>query len=161
MDYHCRDCKIEYQRQRNKNRHINFPWLHRLQDIKNRCTSSFNKRYKNYGGRGIQCRITGEDLEYMWFRDKAYNMKDPTLDRIDNNGHYELKNCRFLERSENSTKDKGNPVFQFDKNGNFIKEWHNVFTAHRTLNIPSQNIYNVIDKQNRSAGGFIWKLKEE
>ena len=38
----------------------------------------------------------------MWFRDKAYLMKKPSIDRINSKGDYELSNCRFLELSENS-----------------------------------------------------------
>ena len=33
-------------------------------------------------------------------------MKQPTIDRIDNNGHYELSNCRFIEMKVNSIKDR-------------------------------------------------------
>ena len=41
------------------------------------------------------------DLRYLWFRDKAYLMKRPSIDRRDSKGDYTLKNCGYLELSEN------------------------------------------------------------
>lgn len=68
---------------------------HRCEDKKTRC-------YKYYGARGIRCSITKEELEFLWHRDYAANMKRPSIDRIDPDGSYELDNCRFMELSENS-----------------------------------------------------------
>ncbi len=136
------------------------PWRHRLQDIRNRCNSPKNKRYKNYGERGIKCLLTLSDLKFMWFRDKAYNMNYPTVDRKNNDGNYILFNCEFIERNINSKKDKGRTVLQINKNRKVIKEWFNILTASKKLLIPHQNIYNVVNYQRKTAGGFIWKYKE-
>lgn len=75
-----------------------------LNNIKSRCLNSKNPDYKYYGGRGIGFLITIEELIKLWFRDKAYNMKQPSIDRIDNDGHYTYENCRFIELSENTKK---------------------------------------------------------
>ncbi len=145
-----------------KRRHLNKsePWRHRLQDIRNRCNSPKNKRYKNYGERGIKCLLNLSDLKFMWFRDKAYNMNYPTVDREDNDGNYELSNCRFIERSLNSKKDKCRIVLQINKNGEIIKQWYNIFTVSKELKIKHQNIYNVVNGKTKTSGGFKWKYKE-
>lgn len=77
------------------------PWVHRLTSIKTRCLNPKHPQFKNYGGRGIKCLITWEELRFLWVRDEADKMIKPTVDRIDNNGHYEVSNCRFIEHSEN------------------------------------------------------------
>lgn len=64
------------------------PWKKILDGIKQRCNNPRVERYKNYGGRGIKCLITAEELKTLWFRDKAYEMKRPSIDRIDNDGNY-------------------------------------------------------------------------
>lgn len=86
---------------------IHIPWFMTLSRIRTRCLnkSASNYRiYKNYGGRGIKCLITADELKRLWFRDKAYKMKRPSIDRIDNDGHYTFDNCQYLELSENSIK---------------------------------------------------------
>lgn len=73
-------------------------------DIYSRCTNNKCSNYKYYGGRGIECNITKEEITKLWFRDKAYNMKKPSIDRKDNDSHYIYSNCQFLELSDNVKK---------------------------------------------------------
>ena len=79
-----------------------YPWLTSYYRAKNRCNSKIDIRYKNYGGRGIKFLLTKEDVKSVWLRDKASKMNKPSIDRINNNGHYEPKNIRFVELGENS-----------------------------------------------------------
>jgi len=75
-----------------------------LNGIKQRCNNSRHRQYNRYGGRGIKCLLTIEDLEYLWGRDYAENMDRPSVDRINNDGNYVLHNCRIIESRENSVK---------------------------------------------------------
>jgi len=77
------------------------PWTKTLARIKNRCLYKSSGNYSNYGGRGIKCLITNEELKNLWFRDKAYQLKNPSIDRIDPKGHYTYENCRFIELADN------------------------------------------------------------
>ena len=79
-----------------------FPWKGVLKNIKQRCNNSNNPKYKNYGGRGIKCLITAKELKKLWFKNKAYNLNWPSIDRKDNDGHYKLINCRFIEMVKNT-----------------------------------------------------------
>ena len=45
------------------------------------------------------------DFKELWFRDKAYELKEPSIDRIDRHGGYVKENCRFIERRENCGRD--------------------------------------------------------
>jgi len=88
----------------NKEYLARFPWKRTLHEIKQRCGNPKHIGYHRYGGRGIKCLITSEELKQIWFRDKAYEMKKPSIDRIDNDGNYNLENCRYIELSENRKK---------------------------------------------------------
>ena len=77
------------------------PWYYSYSAARQRCTNKNNPRYYTYGARGIKFLMTPEDFKFLWFRDKAYLMKKPTIDREDINGNYEINNCRFIEHREN------------------------------------------------------------
>lgn len=49
--------------------------------------------------------MTVKDFKFLWFRDKAYLMEKPSIDRKNNNGNYTLKNCQFIELRKNRSKD--------------------------------------------------------
>lgn len=145
-----------------KQRILSKPYLKTLDGIKTRCNNTKNHKYPRYGGRGIECRITEEELENLWFRDKAYEMKRPSIDRIDNDGHYEFKNCRFIELSENSLKmnleKNAKSVYQIDKNtNNIINEFISISQAERQTSIT--NISKVLRGICKSVGGYYWKYK--
>lgn len=80
------------------------PWMQTLDRIKSRCNNSNVPNFKWYGGRGIKCLITSEELKELWFRDKAYLMEQPSIDRINNDGNYTFENCQYLELVDNLKK---------------------------------------------------------
>ena len=53
--------------------------------------------------RKIKCELTIDDVKQAWFRDRAFEMKKPSVDRINPSSHYHKKNIRFLELSENAS----------------------------------------------------------
>lgn len=77
------------------------PWVKHYNAARDRCHTKTHNSYKNYGARGIQFLMTTEDFKFLWFRDKAYLMKRPSIHRINNDGNYELSNCCFIELTEN------------------------------------------------------------
>lgn len=153
----CRECTIKAQQQRNKK----YPWIVTYNSIKQRCNNPNNKRYKDYGGRGIKCLITVEELKKLWFRDKAYDMKSPTIDKINNNRNYELCNCQYLEHYINTGKDEYKAINQYDLQGGFIKSWKGAAEVERILGFANQNISKVCTGKRKRANGFIWRFKDE
>ena len=47
-------------------------------------------------------------------------------------------------------------VYQFDKQGNFLKEYESISEAGRQNNIPHTNIVKVCKGERKTAGGFRW-----
>lgn len=92
-----RDEAVKYRKEYSKK----FPWKLTLKNIKSRCEYPKDINYKNYGGRGIKCLITEEELEYLWFRDNAYEMKKPSISRKNHNKNYILDNCKYEEMADN------------------------------------------------------------
>ncbi len=69
-------------------------------NMKQRCTNSKRKDYKNYGGRGITiCKEWQASFE-AFYRDMGDKPKGLTLDRINVNGDYTPGNCRWATQSE-------------------------------------------------------------
>lgn len=62
--------------------------------------SSKGRSGKRKNGRIHTMKV--KDFKELWFRDKAWLLKSPSIDRIDPSQGYIKENCRFIERSENS-----------------------------------------------------------
>lgn len=67
-----------------------------------RCYNSLNPHYKDYGGRGIKVceRWLGKDGLNNFVTDMGEIPADSTLNRINNNGNYEPKNCEWATRQQ-------------------------------------------------------------
>lgn len=64
-----------------------------------RCSNQNRRDFKNYGGRGISiCERWNFFSNFL--NDMGEKPNKLSLDRIDNNGNYEPKNCRWATASE-------------------------------------------------------------
>lgn len=92
--------KIKEKASRSRWNKLN-PWAGKCHRAKQRCTNVKVINYRIYGGKGIKFLLKFDQAKFLWFRDKASDMKCASLDRINSNGNYELSNCRFIENSLN------------------------------------------------------------
>jgi hypothetical protein len=140
----------------------NHPWIVIYSNLKNRCENPKNPRFKDYGGKGIKNLFKGpKDIKYLYIRDKASLMKQPSIDREDNNGDYCIENCRFIEMDVNRIKDRCKSVLQFDLNNNFIKEWKSLTEASLHYKVNHAAIFKAIKNSKATSCGSIWKYKNE
>ena len=69
-------------------------------DIYKRCYNKNNTFYNRYGGRGIICPENVGEIYKMLLLVDGY-FEGAEIDRADNDGNYEIKNLRWVTRTEN------------------------------------------------------------
>lgn len=87
---------------------------HIWEDMKNRCLNTKNKRYHNYGGKGVI--IFPSWMEYLPFHNWAINNgyeSHLTIDRVDVDGNYEPSNCRWATQKTQANNRSNNIVIEF------------------------------------------------
>ena len=153
----CKKCVLTKRKETNKL----FPERKILHNLKNRCNNENVKEYKWYGKKGVKSLITEDEIRQLMIRDGYWDMKRPSIDRIDNDGDYTYENCQFIEMDINRIKNRGKPILQFDLEGNFIREWESIIEAERELNYSHQFLGKCCKGINKTAYGFMWRYKNE
>lgn len=152
---YCKICKSNID----KKYRLKYPAKAIFADIQKRCYNKNSKSYKTYGGRGIKNYLILKDIEFLMKRDNYYKLKKPTIDRKDNDGNYTLENCRFIERKENSARRFRKEVYQFEKNGKFIKKWNSLMDVERKLSFSNSHLSACCIGKLKTAYKFIWKYR--
>lgn len=67
----------------------------------------------------------------------------------------------YIENKQYISMYKCIPVYQYDLQGNFIKEWKSGKEASKMLNIKKESISACCRGQNKTGGGFIWTFKKK
>jgi hypothetical protein len=143
------------------------PWHVNYRCAVDRCTNKGHVSYKYYGGKGIRMLLTIEDVKSLWFRDKAYAMKSPTIDRIKAKSNYIFDNCRFIEACKNNARSHVERTFenyphkkvsQSDRNGLFIRTFISAAEAEHITGIKQSAIRKVCrgEEGRTQTKGYIW-----
>ena len=70
-------------------------------------------------------------------------------------------NCNYGTRNKRISKNHKKIILQYDKYGNFIKQWDSIIEASKYYNTSVSNITLCLKGINKTAKNYIWKYKSE
>lgn len=108
--------------------------------MKSRCYKENDTSYYDYGGRGIKiCKQWLNDINKFicWSLTHGYS---PMLeiDRINNNGNYEPKNCRWVDKYTQANNKRNNLNINYNGKTQCLRKWC------RELNLPYRKTHKRI-----------------
>lgn len=119
--------------------------LHRIyRRMINRCYNKKSTSYLNYGKRGIVvCNdwLKNRNNFVKWALENGYD-NSLSIDRIDNNGNYEPKNCRWATRKEQNNNTRKNVFLNFNGQTKTIAQWAEI------LNITPEALRSRLKKMS-------------
>lgn len=127
-------------------RRLPFPNARKLKDLYrnmlDRCYDTGNKRYANYGGRGV--RVCDEWLNsrlafYHWAHDNGHQV-GLQIDRIDVNGNYEPSNCRFVDSIVQMNNTTRNRFLEWNGVRDTVANWA------RTIGVAPRILQSRVDR---------------
>ena len=87
-----------------------------------RCNNKNDKRYINYGGRGIKVEFKSFEEFYDWSINNGYK-DNLTIDRIDNNGNYSKSNCRWTDNKTQTNNKRNNHYITLNNETKTLMQW--------------------------------------
>ena len=116
-----------------KHRKCNTRLYNIWRDMKWRCNSPKSKRHKFYYDKGIKvCQEWQEDFMNFYDWAMANGYKDNlTLDRINNNGNYEPKNCRWATITEQNNNQSNNIRIKYNESEYTLSELSKIYNIKR------------------------------
>lgn len=100
------------------------PEYHVWKQMKSRCLNPGHSAFSRYGGRGITiCRIWAESFA-AFYRDMGPRpLATSMIDRINNDGNYEPKNCRWVTPKESSRNTSTNRFLTINGETRTVSAW--------------------------------------
>lgn len=149
-------------------------WGFKLVNLEDKGFGGYNK-YKGHSDKAVlQYSLEGKFIkEYKSIREASRQTKirSTTIEKVLWNICNTAGSFQWKYKTENyslnikSTKIKSldkkrKPVFQYDLNNTFIKEWTHADEASKILNIRERGIRSCLLGYDKTFKGFIWKYKK-
>ena len=97
-----------------------------------RCYNPSNPNYSNYGARGIKVCDRWLDKALFWEDMKDGYSTTLSLERVDNNGDYELSNCRWATKREQALNRRSNRLITYKGITKHLSVWSEITGIKRT-----------------------------
>ena len=98
------------------------PMYRAWESMKRRCLNRDCEQYPDYGGRGIQfCERWSDFANFL--KDMGERPPGTTLDRENNNGHYEPGNCRWATARQQARNRRSSSNVEFRGKTQCIAAW--------------------------------------
>jgi len=112
------------QEERNSTHNLTVsPHYNRWRHMMDRCYKPSDKRYHNYGGRGIKVCKEWHNVEAFIGQLPEGYFPGVEIDRIDNDGNYEPGNVQWSTKKENCNNRSSTKLITFDGETKSIQEW--------------------------------------
>jgi hypothetical protein len=98
----------------------------------NRCYNEKHKSFPGYGGRGIRVCKRWHKFE-NFFADMGYPPEGHSIERIDNDGHYEPKNCRWIPHRRQALNRRNTMLIEYQGRSLTATEWEEITGVPRNL----------------------------
>jgi len=139
------------------------PWYKHWKACRQRCNDKNASNYKWYGGKGIKCQITSDEVSILWKRDNASQIKEAHLSRKEHDKDYTFDNCYFIDKKNNvgesNQRNKRRIILQYTLNGRFLRTWSGAIEINKILEIDTQGIRKCAQGIYSQSHGFIWRYK--
>lgn len=116
-----------------------------------RCNCSSRDHYSRYGGRGIKVCEDWNDFAhfYDWANSNGYR-QNLSIDRIDNNGDYSPKNCRWVTQKEQMRNMSRNKMLLHNEIAMSESEWAEKYNISKnTLSSRLRRGWSIADSISR------------
>lgn len=104
-------------------------FYNRFCTIKSRCNNSNSPKYHLYGAKGVRClwksfeEFKKDMYESYLEHVEEFGIKNTSIDRRDNDGHYCKENCRWATPLEQANNTSQNVLYEFRGEKHTKREW--------------------------------------
>lgn len=131
--------------------------------MKGRCNNRSGNNYKYYKERGITYCEEWEEFEnfYNWAINNGYS-DDLTLDRIDVNGNYCPKNCRWVDRIAQANNTRRNKVIEYNGENRTLAEWSKITgISYSAISGRLKRGWSVEDSLSKKVNDNYWNGRKK
>lgn len=131
------------------------------QELEKEMILKYKTNNEKYGyNKSIGTKLCKERIEEV--RQRAYGNKNMLGKHHTEEVKKKLRQANLGKKmSETAKAKKSKPVIQYDKQMNVIKEYYGIHKASEMTGIYWTNIARCCNSKCKTAGGYIWKFKEE
>ena len=101
-------------------------------DMKQRCYNEKTNQFKNYGARGIRVCDRWVSSFDNFFSDMGRKPDGFSIERIDVDGDYEPRNCKWADRFEQAKNMRTNRKIEFGGRCMILSDWAKEVGRHET-----------------------------
>lgn len=122
--------------------------------MKERCNNSKNKRFADYGGRGIVVCERWKDFGNFWEDMGNTYRSGLTLERKNVDGNYEKSNCRWATWEEQANNTRTTKFYRFEGKNLNSRDWSKYFGIEK-------GIFTYYMRHYGTPGGFTRLLERQ
>ena len=100
----------------------------RFKSMKRRCYCKTERRYSDWGGRGITIcdEWLNDHSKFMDWAKRNGFQKNLEIDRINNDGPYSPDNCRWITKAQQQTNKRNSLLFEIDGETHTVTDWSSI-----------------------------------